>query len=67
MNKAVAIAATQTNPFKAAMESARNCGQWVVNFMYGTPDRVRITYAFACALLVLAYSITGSAPVGCAS
>jgi hypothetical protein len=67
MNKAVAIAVTQNNPFKVALESAKNCGLWLTNFMYGTPDRVRITYAFAFALLALAYSITGSAPVGCAS
>lgn len=62
MSEAIAIATIQTNPFKAAISSAKSCFALFVHFMYGSEDRVRITYAFALALLVLGYSMTAGAP-----
>jgi hypothetical protein len=53
MRKAIAIAATQKNPFQAAFTSASNALHLMLDFMYGTPERVRFTYMFAFALAML--------------
>lgn len=53
MRRPVAIALKYQHPFAAAAESANNTLQLVLNFMYGTPERVRITMAFSLALAAL--------------
>lgn len=58
MQKIVALAAVKQDAFGLAWESAKNSCRFFVDLMYGTPERTRITYAFACALLVLGYSLS---------
>ena len=57
MSKAIALTAVQTNSFKAAYDSLKNCSAFLANLMYGTPERVRITMALAFALIALGYSL----------
>ncbi|MCE2926874.1 MAG: hypothetical protein LW823_04425 [Rickettsiales bacterium] len=40
-----------------ALDSARNAALKLVDFMYGNPDRVKITMAFAFALLLMGLSV----------
>lgn len=49
--KAIAI----VHPFHAALESAQNSANFILDFMYGTPERTRMTVIFACALAVLGF------------
>ncbi len=58
---AVAIKPTHNeNPFKALVESARNLGVLVFDFMYGTPERSKMTYAFAISLSLMGFAIESS-------
>lgn len=58
---AVAIKPTDhQNPFKALVESARNLGVLVFDFMYGTPERSKMTYAFAISLSLMGFAIESS-------
>lgn len=47
---AIAIAVTQQDSLKAAIDSAMNTARLVQDFMYGTPARARLTTAFALAM-----------------
>lgn len=59
-----AIAITATNPFSAAAKSFKNMLALTADFMYGTPERVRITYAFAFGLALLGgYLMQGASPL----
>lgn len=58
MAKAVAI--TQKTPGHAAMESALNTAQLVYDFMYGTPERTRLTMIFSLGLLVVGLAMDAS-------
>jgi len=49
---AVAIPANN-HPFKALVDSTLNMSELVFDFMYGTPERARFTYAFAIGLSLL--------------
>lgn len=51
--KAKAIAVTYTNPVHAALGSFKNAAVLLADFMYGTPGRLRLTYAFAFGLAIL--------------
>jgi hypothetical protein len=53
--RAIAIAAVQENPFSFAFSSAKNCLSFLADFMYGTPQRVCLTYLFAIGLAALGY------------
>ncbi len=50
--RAIAISLTQ-HPLHAALRSAKNCFALAVDFMYGTPERARLTFWFAVALAAL--------------
>jgi hypothetical protein len=50
-----------------AADSARNAMLKVVDFMYGSPDRVKITMAFAFALLIMGLSMTQQVAHGLAA
>lgn len=58
MSKVIAAVAIQENPFKAAVESAANFFHLVIDFMYGTPERTRITYMFAIGLGILGVAMS---------
>ncbi len=53
MKHSYALAVHRTNPFVMAARSAKTAVLALVDFMYGTPDRTRLTCFFACALLLL--------------
>lgn len=57
MSKAVAAVAIQENPFRAAALSAANFSVLVIDFMYGTPERSRLTYMFAIGLGILGFAL----------
>ena len=59
-NQAVAVAIRvhqNTNPFKALVESTANIGSLVFDFMYGTPERCKMTYAFAIGFTILGFAL----------
>jgi coproporphyrinogen III oxidase-like Fe-S oxidoreductase len=62
MSRAIAVTATQENPFKAAIKSAENFSRLVIDFMYGTPRRTQLTFAFTFTLVSLGcfLNLTGS-------
>ncbi len=53
MRRPVALAIRETNPFVAALSSMKNMTYLLVDFMYGTPERVKVTLVFALALAAL--------------
>ena len=53
--RAIAIAAIHDNAITPAFSSAKNCLHFLADFMYGTPQRVCMTYAFAVGLAMLGY------------
>jgi hypothetical protein len=55
MSKAIAIAAVSEESFKPAFASAKNFMWFLADFMYGTPARVKMTYMFAFALMMLGF------------
>ncbi len=57
MIKTIAI---RDESFKPAYDSARNFFASLVDLLYGTEERVKLTYAFAMALLVLGISLMPS-------
>ena len=59
--KAIALAVTQPNPLREALESGYNCLYLIGDLMYGTPERTRLTYIFAAALFLLGLSMDASA------
>jgi|GEM_PF-5760934 len=63
MSKAIAVVAIQENPFKAALSSAANFSELVIDFMYGTPERTRFTYMFACGLGILGVALSAGESV----
>ncbi|MFW0776784.1 MAG: hypothetical protein ACN2B6_03590 [Rickettsiales bacterium] len=52
--KAIAI---HDHAFKPAFDSAKNLGEKLIDLMYGTEERVKLTYAMALALLILGISM----------
>lgn len=58
--RAKAIAIPYKQSFVPAFESARNFMMFVADKMYGTPERVRITYAIAVLLTLLAMILSSS-------
>lgn len=52
MTRAVAI--THQDSLKAAIDSAVNSAKLVTDFMYGTPERTRMTALFSVGLFALA-------------
>lgn len=56
--KAIAITARQESPLVLAMLSLGNAGAWLVDFMYGTPGRTKLTLIFACALALLGAALS---------
>ncbi|MGE0754220.1 MAG: hypothetical protein AB7L92_03570 [Alphaproteobacteria bacterium] len=54
-----AIAIKYNNPLSAAAISFKNMALLLADFMYGTPERVRMTYIFACALALLGATMVG--------
>lgn len=67
MPRAIAIAAIQEQSFRPAWESAKNLFVLMGDLMYGTDDRVKITYTLALALAVLGYALNlnGAGALGC--
>ena len=62
MRKAKAIAiAIEQNPFTLAIASFTDTVRLVVDFMYGTPDRTRLTCLFALGLAILGGMLDASA------
>ena len=59
MTKAIAISKA-ASPFSLAVESARNTGLFLADLMYGSPERLRLTYAFCFGLVLLGYSLDAS-------
>jgi hypothetical protein len=53
--RARVVAVVREHPFQAAVDSLRNALELIVDFMYGTPERARITVTFACMLAVLGF------------
>ena len=53
MARAIAIAVTQENPYKAAIDSAGNFMRLAFDAMYGTQKRIRYTMAIALTLFTL--------------
>jgi hypothetical protein len=51
--RAIAIAKVRVSAFRAALDSAKETFQLIADFMYGTPQRTRLTLAFAAALALL--------------
>ena len=43
--------------FRPAFDSAKNLGEKLIDLMYGTEERVKLTYAMALALLILGISM----------
>lgn len=67
MTKAIAIAAVRESSLVQAVNSAKNLFAKLIDLMYGSNDRVRITYSLALALLLLGYSMqTGGGSFYCA-
>ena len=61
---AVALPANQNdNPFKALVESTANTAALVFDFMYGTPERCKITYIFAIGMSLLGLGMESSQAV----
>jgi hypothetical protein len=48
-----AIAMSVEHPFDLALASLDNVSRAIIDFMYGTPQRVTYTYGFALGLAVL--------------
>jgi len=53
MGKAIAIALQQDNALTSATQSIVNFLRLIVDYMYGTPERAKYTYAFAIGLMIL--------------
>lgn len=61
MRKARAIAIFHDNAFALAFASATNTSRLLADFMYGTPERVKMTYIFAIGLAVLGGMLSSAA------
>ncbi len=55
------VMSLQEQSFAPAIRSFRHSGSKLLDFMYGTPDRVKLTMAFAFALLIMGMSIAQQA------
>ena len=66
MRRPTAIAVKRENAFSAAADSARNACLFMVEFMYGTPERTRVTMLFALGLAFLGGFIYSPANAVCA-
>ncbi|MDX1974939.1 MAG: hypothetical protein SFT92_04620 [Rickettsiales bacterium] len=69
MQKPEVIAIAAQPPLKQAFLSAHNSLLAIADFMYGTPERAKVTYMFAFSLLLLSMVISheASALQACAS
>lgn len=59
MKKVVAVAVRQKSPFGLALQSLHASAGRLVDFMYGTPGRSRVTLIFALALLAYGLALQG--------
>jgi hypothetical protein len=56
--QAAVLKPTPQNALLLAAYSAANFGALMLNLMYGTPERTRLTLVFCAALLMLGYSMS---------
>lgn len=65
--KVIAISAKEPNVFEAFLDSLSASSLALANFMYGTKERTRVTYFFACALFVMGMFMSSTATGGLAA